>query len=190
MCGIAGVLMSRGQVEEWELIRVRDTLTHRGPDDTGIWIHRDGNFGLVHRRLSIIDLSDAARQPMTNEDGTVVLVFNGEIYNFRVLRSVLQEKGHIFRSQSDTEVIIHAYEQWGVQAIEKLNGMFAFALYDQNRNHLLLARDRFGEKPLFFYHHHGCFIFSSELKAITAHPRFSPHIDQQFLFICTSLDLV
>lgn len=183
MCGIAGVLLPKGQVEERELVRIRDILTHRGPDDSGIWIHRDGNLGLVHRRLSIIDLSDAARQPMTNEDGTIVLVFNGEIYNFQELRCILQEKGHTFRSQSDTEVVIHAYEQWGVQALDRFNGMFAFALYDQHSNHLLLARDRFGEKPFYFYHHNGCFIFASELKAIAAHPEFSPHINQQLLFL-------
>lgn len=182
MCGIAGVLLLKGQIDERELVGMGNKLAHRGPDDAGIWIHQDGSLGLVHRRLSIIDLSDAAHQPMTNDDGTIVLVFNGEIYNFRELRCILQAQGHIFRSQSDTEVIIHAYEQWGMQAIEKLNGMFAFALYDQRQRCLMLGRDRFGEKPVFYYHHGGCFIFSSELKAIAAHSSFSPHINQDLLF--------
>jgi len=182
MCGIAGVHLAEGKIDEAELVRVRDTLTHRGPDDAGIWIGAEGRLGLVHRRLSIIDLSAAGHQPMVNEDGSVVLVFNGEIYNFQELRQTLEETGHVFRSQSDTEVIVHAYEEWGTKAIAKLNGMFALAIYDRQRQHLLLSRDRFGEKPLFYYHHRGCFLFASELKAIAAHSFFSPAIEHQLLF--------
>ncbi len=139
-------------------------LTHRGPDQEGYYCH--DRVSLAHRRLSIIDLSENGRQPMFNEDGSIVLVFNGEIYNFQELRDQLLGKGHRFASRTDSEVIIHAYEEWGVESISKLRGMFAYALYDLKERKMLLARDRIGIKPLYYYHTKNRFIFASEIKAI------------------------
>src|SRR5574337_1830219 len=124
-------------------------LAHRGPDGEGIYVR--GPVGLGHRRLAIIDLSDDARQPMANEDGSVMITFNGEIYNFMELRKELEGKGHIFRCRSDTEVIIHLYEEMGPECVTRLRGMFAFAIWDERKRHLLLASDRAGEKPLYYY---------------------------------------
>ncbi len=129
-----------------------------GPDQEGVFCSHQ--VSLAHRRLSIIDLSENGRQPMFNEDGTVVLVFNGEIYNFLELREQLESKGHQFSSRSDSEVIIHAYEEWGVESISKLRGMFAYALYDKKKGSLLLVRDRIGIKPLYYYHSAKSFIFA------------------------------
>lgn len=182
MCGIAGILRSGREIEAGELLAMRERLAHRGPDDAGIWIHPEGKVGLVHRRLSIIDLSEAGHQPMQNKDSSLVLTYNGEIYNFQELRVELEEKGYYFSSRSDTEVILYAYQEWGVEAIKRFNGMFAFALYDQRTDQLLLARDRFGEKPLYYYQRDGCFLFASELKGLTAHPDFVPAIAAEFLF--------
>ena len=182
MCGIAGMVRTNGRVEQDELVRMRDSLEHRGPDDQGVWIGEEGRVGLAHRRLSIIDLSAAGRQPMSSDDGVLTLVFNGEIYNFRELRRTLEEQGHAFRSQTDSEVILHAYEQWGTGAVEKLNGMFAFALYDHERRRVLLARDRFGEKPLYYAVDGGGFYFASELKALRACSGLSLNIDRDRLY--------
>ena len=131
MCGIAGILLQDGKVNESELIAIRDSLSHRGPDDAGIWINDRAYLALVHRRLSIIDLSNAAHQPMENEDGTIQLVFNGEIYNFKDLRKELIQKGHRFKSNSDSEVVVHAYEEWGEASVLRFNGMFSFAIHDE-----------------------------------------------------------
>jgi asparagine synthase (glutamine-hydrolysing) len=167
MCGICGVLSRAAPPECGRLAAMAGTLAHRGPDGEGLKV--DGPAGLGHRRLSIIDLSDAAREPMTNEDGTLWLVFNGEIYNFRELREKLAPR-HRFRSQSDGEVILHLYEERGEEAVPALEGMFAFALWDGRRRRLLLARDRAGKKPLFYHDGPGLFAFASEVKALLAHP--------------------
>lgn len=140
------------------------TLHHRGPDDEGFFV--DGNIGLAHKRLSIIDLSSLARQPMANENESVWLIFNGEIYNYLELRKELLKKGHIFKSNSDTEVIVHLYEDYGEKFLEKLNGMFALALFDKKKNKIIIARDRLGIKPVYYYSDKKKIIFASEIKAI------------------------
>ena len=140
------------------------TMVHRGPDGEGVW--SDGNVGLAHRRLAIIDLTDLASQPMCNEDGTVWITFNGEIYNFQDLRRDLEERGHIFRTHSDTEAIVHAYEEYGRGCLEKLRGMFAFAIWDGRTRTLFIARDRVGKKPLFYFLGRDRFLFASEIKAL------------------------
>jgi asparagine synthase (glutamine-hydrolysing) len=167
MCGIAGKLFfdASTKVERPQIEAMLRPIAHRGPDARGIYL--DGNVGLGHARLSIIDLNTGA-QPMTNEDETVWIVFNGEIYNFAALRERLQAKGHIFRSQSDTEVIIHAYEEFGPDCVKELRGMFAFAIWDAKRKRLFIARDRVGIKPLYFCETDKAFYFASELKAIIA----------------------
>jgi len=172
MCGIAGIYNFNGELVSLELIKqMCDIMAHRGPDDEGQYI--DGNLGLGHRRLSIIDLSAAGHQPMSNVSGTVIITYNGEIYNFRELRWELESYGHIFRSKTDVEVIIHAYEQWGEDCVLKFNGMFAFAIWDKKNRRLFLARDKYGIKPLYYCYHKDFFIFASEIKAILKHPDIS-----------------
>lgn len=162
-----------------------DAIRHRGPDDEGFLetATRDGKFqvGLAHRRLSIIDLS-TGHQPMSNEDGRIQIVFNGEIYNFQGLRDELIQLGYRFRTQSDTETIIHAYEEWGSKCISRFRGMFAFAIWDANREQLFLARDRYGKKPLFLYERDGQLVFASEIKAILAFPGVQVKVDQDALW--------
>lgn len=174
MCGIAGALAFKNStfvVTEPYIIRMRDTMTHRGPDGAGIWIAEDHRVGLGHRRLSIIDLSDAAAQPMCNEDGSIWIVFNGEIYNHAEIRPELERLGHRFKTDhSDTEVIIHAYEQWGIECLERFRGMFAIALWDVKKRELWLIRDRIGIKPLYYSIHHGRIVFASEIKALLLDP--------------------
>src|SRR5579871_2034528 len=151
MCGIAGLFNARGvSAESAEAVsRMTAAQSHRGPDADGIYVGERAVLG--HRRLSILDLSEAGRQPMANEDGSIQVVFNGEIYNYRELRGELIAAGHEFRSASDTEVLIHGYEQWGIERLlNKLRGMYAFGIYDV-RNGLILARDRMGIKPLYYY---------------------------------------
>ena len=168
MCGIAGILDLKGRaVEQPVLERLCACLAHRGPDDEGF--HVEGNVGLGQRRLSIIDLS-SGRQPMSNEDGTVWVTFNGEIYNFLELRTELEAHGHRFATRSDTEVIVHAFEQYGTGCLRRFRGMFAFAIWDQKRRLLFLARDRIGKKPLFYARADGQFVFASELQALLQHP--------------------
>jgi asparagine synthase (glutamine-hydrolysing) len=166
MCGIFGIKYSnRGRsVQQQMLVEATDLMSHRGPDDSGYWIK--GGVGLGHRRLSIIDLSPLGHQPMFNEDGEVGLVFNGEIYNYRELYQPLCDLGHRFRSKSDTEVIIHAYEQWGFDCLQHFNGMFAFGLWDERKQSLWVVRDRLGIKPLYYFWDEQTFIFSSEIKPI------------------------
>jgi asparagine synthase (glutamine-hydrolysing) len=149
-------------------------LSHRGPDDEGYYF--DGPIGLGHRRLSIIDL-ERGRQPLSNEDGTVWIVFNGEIYNFPELRRALEAAGHRFRTSSDTEVIVHLYEQYGTDCVTRLRGMFAFGIWDQPQQRLFLARDHVGQKPLFFYQRDGVFAFASEIKALLRSGHISPELD-------------
>jgi len=170
MCGISGKLYfdPARPVERELLERMNAVLAHRGPDDAGVYCQ--GAVGLAHRRLSIIDLSPAGHQPMSNEDGTIWIVFNGEIYNFQELRSRLAGGGHRFRSHTDTEVILHLYEERGVGCLESLRGMFAFAIWDAPRRQLFLARDRLGKKPLCYQQDAEAFRFASEAKAILQDP--------------------
>jgi len=166
MCGIAGKLYfdSEKRVSPRELLAMASMLVHRGPDGEGIWT--DGSVGFAHRRLAIIDLSTSANQPMCNEDGSVWITFNGEIYNFGELRVELERRGHKFRTHSDTEAIIHAYEEYGRECLHRLRGMFAFAIWDSRARTLFLARDRVGKKPLFYFHGSDRFLFASEIKAL------------------------
>ncbi len=168
MCGIVGVAHGRDPVPANLIKRMTDSIAHRGPDSEGQYV--DENVGLGHRRLSILDLSAHGHQPMGNEDGNVVIVFNGEIYNFQKLRVELEAAGHSFHSQTDTETILHAYEQWGDDCVLRFNGMFAFAIWDRPRKRLFLARDRFGVKPLYWYFANDVFVCASEIKAILQHP--------------------
>jgi asparagine synthase (glutamine-hydrolysing) len=181
MCGIVGICTHGEPVNEAVLNKMRDSLAHRGPDDAGTWCSPDRMLGLAHRRLSIIDLSPGARQPMTDLSGQFVLVFNGEIYNFKELRKEMENKGHTFKTQSDTEVLIETYRAWGEDCLAHLNGMFSFCLYDNVKKRLFLARDRAGEKPLFYYHVPGKFMFASELKALMADPTFPRTLDVEGL---------
>lgn len=177
MCGIVGIFDMRGrrEVDEGLLARMNQSLLHRGPDEGGV--HREAGVGLGHRRLSIIDLS-TGQQPLYNEDQSVVVVFNGEIYNFQELVPELEAAGHRFRTHSDTEVIVHGWEQWGEDCVRRFRGMFAFALWDRNRETLFLARDRLGKKPLYYTMlPNGEFIFGSELKALLLHPGLKRDIE-------------
>jgi len=178
MCGIAGRfdLNRLAPAAQWGA-RAAQLLAHRGPDGAGHFA--DQHCELVHRRLALIDLSPTGNQPLPNEDGTVLVVFNGEIYNHQELRNGLQRRGHRFRGTSDTEVLVHLYEDMGERMVERLRGIFAFAIYDLRRRAVLLARDRFGVKPLFYASLGSEWVFASEIKAIAAHPRFRPAIDQQ-----------
>jgi asparagine synthase (glutamine-hydrolysing) len=159
MCGIVGIAGNVDQSAERFAAQCR-TLRHRGPDASGEWYAIDGNVVFGHRRLSIIDLSDAARQPMSDQQDQVQLILNGEIYNYREIRKALESLGRHFRSASDTEVLLQAYLQWDVDCLQRLNGMFAFAIYDLRKRKLFLARDRAGEKPLFYTHISGRFSFA------------------------------
>ena len=169
MCGIAGIYnLDAAPVLDVQMAHMCQLLRHRGPDDAGWFIH--GALGIANTRLKIIDLTQSAHQPIFNEDHSVAVVLNGEIYNYRELRTELLARGHIFRSQSDTEVIVHLYEEYGSGCIEKLDGMFALALWDAAQRRLFLARDRVGKKPLFYYSSASCIVFASEIKALFAHP--------------------
>lgn len=169
MCGIAGQLCYGNGMPDCSLVAAMSgRLAHRGPDGDGAYAN--GRIALAHRRLSIIDLSDDACQPMTNENGSLRLVFNGEIYNYVELRDELERAGHRFASKSDTEVILHAYEEWGAGCAARFNGMWAFAIWDEGRQELFCSRDRFGIKPFYFAEADGSFLFASEIKALLAHP--------------------
>ena len=169
MCGILAVLnFGHERLDKELIIRMRDTMLHRGPDDAGLYLQE--SVGLAHRRLAIIDLSETGRQPMTNENGTLFLVFNGEIYNYLELKEDLSNRGHRFCSTSDTEVIIHQYEEDGEKCLDKFNGMFSFVLWDSQRKKLFAARDRLGIKPLYYYYDSEKIIFASEIKAIIENP--------------------
>lgn len=177
MCGIVGIFdtLDRRQIDRELLHRMNEAQYHRGPDEGGI--HIEPGIGLGHRRLSIIDLS-GGHQPLFNEDGTVAVVFNGEIFNFQDLAVELKCRGHQFKTHSDTEVIVHAWEEWGEDCVKRFRGMFAFAIWDSNRKHLFLARDRLGVKPLYYaYLSDGHLLFSSELKALLVHHGVSREMD-------------
>ena len=181
MCGIAG-LYSETNKDRRDLARSIHLMTacleHRGPDDAGYYI--GGNIALGHRRLSIIDLK-TGRQPIFNEDKRICIVFNGEIYNYQDIKTELMHRGHRFSSTSDTETIVHAYEEWGEDCVKKLNGMFAFCIWDSRSETLFIARDRLGEKPLFFAHYNGTFAFASEMKSILSDPHFDRATDDEAL---------
>ena len=178
MCGICGELrFDRRLPDESTLAEMRDRLVHRGPDSCGAYRSPAGGVALGFRRLRIIDLTANANQPMPNEDGAVRVVFNGEIYNFRELRDGLLQRGHQFRSRSDTETIAHLFEEKGADCIDDLDGMFAIAIWDELASRLVLARDRAGKKPLFYYHAGGVFAFASEIKAFFGHPDLRIDID-------------
>jgi len=196
MCGICGEInFNIKDVKVETLQRMCKVLAHRGPDDEGMVFLRNDKFfevkkplptelkengfevGLGHRRLSIIDLSGAAHQPMSNEDGSVWIVYNGEVYNFHALRKELIDKGHLFKSYSDTEVILHGYEEWGVDCLSRFRGMFAFALWDSHLQRLFMARDRLGKKPLVYFHRNGHFAFASEIKALLQLPNIERKVN-------------
>ena len=180
MCGICGIYNGKsGEPVSGQLLEhMTGSISHRGPDDSGAYL--DGPLGLGFARLSIIDLS-GGHQPMTNETGDIWLVFNGEIWNYKELRKELIEKGHQFRTNSDTETIVHAYEEYGVDCVARLHGMFGFAIWDASRRRLLLARDRAGKKPLYYTRANGSFIFGSEIKALLHHPDVKRQADPQAL---------
>jgi asparagine synthase (glutamine-hydrolysing) len=180
MCGIAGVLNLDGKPASPDVLkRMTDAIAHRGPDGEGAYA--DGNVGLGHRRLAIIDLSPGGHQPMATRDGRYVITYNGEIYNYRELRRELEGLGHAFASRSDTEVLLAAWTQWGLKALDRFNGMFAFALWDKRDKTLTLVRDRYGVKPLYYIRAGNAFLFGSEIKAILAHGAYRTQVDKEAL---------
>ncbi len=195
MCGICGVWnlgRAAEAVAEKVLLAMRDSMSHRGPDGAGVYVAPARNLGLAHRRLSIVDLAGGA-QPMCNEDGTVWIVYNGEVYNHAELRPALERKGHVYKSRSDTETIIHLYEEYGEECVHRLRGMFAFAIWDERQKRLFLARDRVGIKPLYYTFAGGplggggeeggrVFLFGSEIKAILQHPLVHREVDPRALY--------
>jgi asparagine synthase (glutamine-hydrolysing) len=183
MCGVAGFLATgAARPGEAVLRAMGDAMAHRGPDASGTWLSPDGRMGLSHRRLSIIDLSPAGAQPMSSADGSLVISFNGEVFNFREIRAELEGKGHVFRGGSDTEVMLAAFREWGVEAaVRRFIGMFAFALWDAGARKLFLVRDRIGIKPLFLARLPGILLFASELKALLAYPGFPREVDRAAL---------
>lgn len=189
MCGICGKISLNSEIDESLMHRMARVLAHRGPDDEGVYIFHNkakaqGNnirLGLGHRRLSVIDVSSAGHQPMSNEDATIWLVMNGEIYNFTQLKKNLKEQGHIFRSGSDSEVILHLYEEKGLDCLKELRGCFAFALWDEKRERLFLARDRIGKKPLFYTYKNHTLIFASEIKSILQDGEVSANVNREVI---------
>lgn len=180
MCGIVGLLnFSSESVSESLLNAMTDSLAHRGPDGRGTWLNN--NVGLGHRRLSIIDLSSAGHQPMKTADERYILSYNGEIYNFKEIRSELLSLGYRFFSDTDTEVVLNAYVEWGEKCLEKFNGMFSLAIWDNLKEEFFLARDRYGIKPLYYYFGNELFIFGSEQKAIALHPKVKLKVDCEAL---------
>lgn len=168
MCGICGFydLLGKNRISQDQLLSMRDMMIHRGPDDAGIYLSSDKRVGLAHRRLSIIDLSKAGHQPMCDDTKRFWISYNGEVYNYRELRFELEAKGYKFTSKTDTEVVLKSYVEWGAKCIEKFNGMWAFAIWDNNKKQLFVARDRFGIKPLYYWYEDSLFLFASEIKAI------------------------
>jgi asparagine synthase (glutamine-hydrolysing) len=181
MCGIAGVLDLRpGQAVSHKVLKqMADAIAHRGPDDEGLYVDR--YLGLSHRRLAVIDPTPSGHQPMISADGRIAVCFNGTIYNFMELRALLQARGHTFVSRCDTEVLVHGWEQWGEDLIEKLNGHFAFIIWDSQEERLFMVRDRFGTKPLYYGRVGNLWLFGSEIKAILAHPEFSADLNHEAL---------
>ena len=183
MCGIAGFVDLRGRFHAEALrelaTRMANTMLHRGPDDGGAWVDPTGYCAFSQRRLSIIDLSPAGHQPMQSSDGRTCITFNGEIYNFNDLRSELESNGRTLRTRTDTEVLLEAIRAYGTETFLKLDGMYAFAFFDEQTSDLILARDPFGEKPLYYTHQNGYFAFASELHALPVLPQFDATIDEE-----------
>ena len=178
MCGIVGFRSIRHFQELQEFLpEAVAKLTHRGPDDSGLFFDESCGVGMGHRRLSVIDLSEAGRQPMSSDDGTVHIVYNGEVYNFREIRETLEKKGHGFKSSTDTEVILRSYIQWGTECLQRFVGMFSLAIWDSRKQCLYLARDRLGIKPLYYYFNQGTLLFASELKGLMAFKSFEREIE-------------
>ncbi|MBM4272769.1 MAG: asparagine synthetase B, partial [Deltaproteobacteria bacterium] len=199
MCGICGKVTTDGKpVDEGLIGRMTGVMKHRGPDNDGVYLSSthsqsagtNTSVGLGHRRLSIIDLSEAGRQPMSNEDKSIWMVFNGEIYNFQSLRKELEKKGHSFSTHTDGESIIHLYEEEGIDAVKKLVGIFAFAIWDEKTQTLLLARDPIGVKPLVYCCHNGNISFASEIKSIIQDPAISRDIDWSSLDLYLTLNYI
>ncbi len=165
MCGIAGKInFNKEIVEDWEIDRMLDAMKYRGPNDRGVFV--DGNIGLGHLRLSILDLSSAGHQPMKSSDGSLIISHNGEIYNYIEIRKELQEKGYTFKTNTDTEVILTTYQEWGEDCVKKFNGMWVFVIWDKKKKKLFISRDRFGIKPFFYYQDKNIFVFASEIKSL------------------------
>lgn len=187
MCGICGY-RSNKRISISELETMNDTMYHRGPNDAGAWedVLENQAIGFAQRRLAILDLSDLGHQPMLSQNGNVVVTYNGEIYNYRELRDELRQKGYRFKSECDTEVLIVSYQEWGCECFRRFNGMFAVAIYDKAENRIVLARDRMGKKPLYYYHEKEDFVFASELKPIMQYPHFSKRINKEMIgkFLC------
>jgi len=198
MCGICGKISSGSHPVEEKLLKTMcRSFSHRGPDDEGIHLSRGAKLngfsahaGMGHQRLAVIDLSPSARQPMSNEDGTIWTAYNGEIYNYRELRAELERKGHKFKSDSDTEVIVHLYEEEGIGAVRKCNGMFAFALFDENCGRLCLCRDRLGIKPLVYYWDGDQLIFASEIKALLTDPSVPKELNYEALYLYLAFNYI
>jgi len=192
MCGIVGTWDFKNKINPEILKKMRDTLKHRGPDDAGFFIDDESNIGLGHRRLSIIDLSERGHQPMKTEDNSLYITYNGETYNFKEIKKELEQKNYSFFSSSDTEVILKAYKEWGIEAIEKFRGMFALGLWDKTKQELILIRDRAGIKPLYYYFSpdKSLFIFASEIKAILAHPQVKKELNFEALRLFLQLSYI
>ncbi|MCL2332092.1 MAG: asparagine synthetase B, partial [Actinomycetia bacterium] len=182
MCGFVGYL-DPGNVDydhQATIKAMADTIAHRGPDDESYFVDAPGGYAAGFRRLSIIDL-EGGRQPMSNEDDTLVLMLNGEIYNYQALRAELEAAGHVFKTHADSEVVLHGYEQWGTGLFEHLRGMFAFVIYNTETREIFGARDFFGIKPLYWAMAGEVFLFGSEIKALLAHPSFEPTLNERAL---------
>ena len=184
MCGIVGYIdvsyHSRNDELKLQVLRMANEISHRGPDDTGVWVDEKEGIAFGHRRLSIRDLSPEGHQPMLSKSTRYVLIFNGEIYNFKELRAQLELQGSVFRGHSDTEVMLECIERWGIQkTLERFVGMYAFALWDSQERLLYLGRDRMGEKPLYYGWMGHTFFFGSELKALRAHMNFKPETESR-----------
>ena len=184
MCGICGLLKLPGQkpISRDMLQQMSDLISHRGPDDAGTYVSPNADIGLANRRLSIIDPSESGRQPFTNEDGNIWVVYNGETYNYAEMRSYLQDRGHSFHSNTDTEIIAHLYEEHGVDCVRYMRGMFAFALWDQSEQRLFLARDRLGIKPVYYAYTPDAFLFASEIKCLLIHPQLKRAVNDEALY--------
>ena len=194
MCGISGIISFKPTVHFQDIndigIEMRDLLAHCGPDNAGSWLSSNNTVFLGHRRLSIIDLNSHANQPLHSSDSRYILTFNGEIYNHLSIRTELEKQGITFTTTSDTEALLNAYIMWGKNCLEKLHGMFAFAVWDQKEKLLFCARDRTGEKPFYYAHINNSFIFASELKSLLVWPELKKVLDQQSILNFLSLGFI
>ena len=184
MCGICGLVQFPGcpPISLDMLEKMSELIVHRGPDDSGIYVSNDNSVGLCNRRLSIIDPTDSGRQPFSNEDKTIWVVYNGETYNYADLRGKLIDKGHVFSSHTDTEILVHLYEEYGVDCVKHMRGMFAFAIWDEGNRRLFIARDRLGVKPLYYAKTNDSFLFASEIKCLLCHPQLKKTVHDEALY--------